>query len=186
MTISNSLVSPWIEFQSRPCAPAEKLFSNSPYNRPGRVLQQATGVKIDYVIGLSDQSRAQAAKNKMDTLSSGSSILMAAFSRQLDQELAKRGKAPIQLDASNMQFSQATVSLTQQRSGGGAAETSSYQAAALFDTDEDDKKVAPAATEAASSGTDQGILIVVICALVFGFLAVSFIFVQRGACEQNT
>ena len=62
-----------------------------------RGLQSGGGVKIDFVIGVSDPGRAKKARSNMLLLSSGQEAFVAAFSKALDTELEKRGEQPIGL-----------------------------------------------------------------------------------------
>ena len=66
---------------------------------------QAGGVKIDFVIGVSNNSRAQVAESAMSGLASGSAGLLVQFSAVLDEELTKRGQPPVNLPATTMAFS---------------------------------------------------------------------------------
>ena len=85
--------------------------------RRGRSLQQG-GVKIDFVIGVSDSSRATASQSALNQLSSGSPALVQAFSTQLDQQLQARGQAPVALPAAAMAFQPAQVQQKVQTAGG--------------------------------------------------------------------
>jgi hypothetical protein len=138
-----------------------------------RQLQGVDGVRIDYVIGLSDQTRAQAATAKLDILAKGSATLMRKFGQELDKELQKRGKTPVRITPEKMQFTEGKVSLTAGK-GGTVNSDGSFQAAIKYDPSEDD---ADSAGTDAGSGSDkggsQGILIAIIAALVVGFLALA-------------
>ena len=85
--------------------------------RRGRSLQEG-GVKIDFVIGVSDSSRATVSQSKLNQLSTGSPALVQAFSTQLDQQLQARGQAPVALPAAAMAFQPAQVQQKVQTAGG--------------------------------------------------------------------
>jgi hypothetical protein len=90
---------------------------------------QAGGIKIDFVIGVSDSSRAMQASSKVNMLASGSPAVIAQFSVALDQALVARGQAPIQLPANAVAFSGAKQV---QKSAAGASYTYSAQGTPLW------------------------------------------------------
>lgn len=65
---------------------------------------QAGGIRIDYVIGVTDPDRAAQAEQTMATLSSGKTSMIENFAQELDKQLVKRGKEPIKLEASSFKF----------------------------------------------------------------------------------
>jgi hypothetical protein len=80
---------------------------------------QSTGVKIDFVLGVSNPQRASAQQSALTDLSSGKQTTLMQFVVQLDVELTQRGKTPVRLDASAIAFTQPSVSTlpTPQQSG---------------------------------------------------------------------
>jgi hypothetical protein len=67
---------------------------------------QSSGVKVDFVIGLTDASRAQSSRASLTSLASGAAAITNKFVTQLDSELVGRGKQPVRLSASDMTFTQ--------------------------------------------------------------------------------
>lgn len=67
----------------------------------------AGGIKIDFVVGVSDQSRAMASAGQLNQLASGSPALVMKFASTLDSELVARGAAPVALSANSLAFTQA-------------------------------------------------------------------------------
>ena len=70
----------------------------------GRNLQSG-GVKIDFVIGVSDSARASITQSKVTQLASGSPALAMQFSQTLDSQLQQRGQPPARIPANAMAFS---------------------------------------------------------------------------------
>jgi hypothetical protein len=67
---------------------------------------QSSGVKVDFVVGLTDASRAQASRASLTSLASGGQAITNKFVTQLDSELVGRGKQPVRLSAADMAFTQ--------------------------------------------------------------------------------
>jgi hypothetical protein len=70
---------------------------------------QASGVKIDFVVGVADTSSANKASSALAALSSGQSVLVQAFVATLNQNLSTRGKATVQVAPSQIKFARAEV-----------------------------------------------------------------------------
>jgi len=141
---------------------------------------QGAGVKIDFVIGVSDNSRASLAQNSVNKLAQGSPQLLSQFSRQLDQELSMRGKQPVRLPANAIQVAQPKTTVNQYANGGGNYSPqmggnsyqagSSYQAPTPYGSSgSNDAAAAPEAAKADNST----LLAVIIGAFVLGFLALA-------------
>jgi hypothetical protein len=88
-----------------------------------RALQSGSGVRVDFVIGVSSPQRALAQNATVKKLSSGDAAEVTKFAAQLDLQLTLEGKAPLRLEPSAISFTE-----PEQR------DTSLWQAAAAGST----------------------------------------------------
>jgi hypothetical protein len=151
---------------------------------------QAAGVKIDFVVGVSSTERAQLANNAVGQMSAGSSALLSRFAQQLDQELAKRGQAPVNLPVSALTVAQPVATATgygSAQQNGAAANMPLFQggswnaAANDFGADSAGKS-----EDNKSSGSNTGVVMgVVIGAFAMGFLALAIYMTNSRRAEAQ-
>jgi len=150
--------------------------------RRGRVLQ-AGGVKIQFTVGVSDASRANASKAVLTQLASGTAAVVQNFSQKLDQELVKRGEPAVNLPTSAItvavpttQQKQRTASGVWVYQGSAVAPTTTMGAAPSITTTEQDS------TPSKKDGTSSLLLVAAtaICALLL------VIVLQRGKALSGT
>jgi hypothetical protein len=85
---------------------------------------QSGGVRIDFTVGVKNQSRAFSSKSMLSQLASGSSSIVSKFTQSLDTQLERRGAAPIGLDSSSLTFAapeQKEIQLWSSSRGGSSA-----------------------------------------------------------------
>jgi hypothetical protein len=173
--------------------PSEELIITA-ISKVGRKLSeekralQASGVKIDFVVGVSSTERAQLANSQVGQMAQGSQALLARFSQQLDQELAKRGQQPVNLPVSAFAFATPVASATGY--GSGAQQQSGSSNMPLFEgswsaaTNDLSADSSSAAKDKESS--DTGVVMgVVIGAFAMGFLGLAIYMSSSRKAEAH-
>jgi len=175
--------------RSMSLTPQEDLFITS-ISKLGRQLEQARslqagGVKVDFVIGVNDEARAAVAQTKVTQLASGSTALAMQFSAVLDQELRKRGQAPVALPATAMAFSPPTKTANAYRPTVQVyqAQGQHQQQSGAWGMGSQQTSTAPAD---ASSGDDRLILGLVLGAFAMGIMGfVMFMHFSKQQVQAN-
>ena len=133
-------------------------------------LLQAAGVKIEFVVGVSDKLRAQTANSALTALSQGEASVVQQFSLELDQNLQRSGKNTVSLPVSALSFKAPVATVT--ATGAGAA-------LSLAQSSGNDGSV----SESVSKSSDDDADTTTIMILVFAFIGTSMIMIWAGlAC----
>lgn len=142
--------------------------------RKGRKLQ--AGVKVDFVVGVSDRDRAVTASNALNALAVGSPAVVTQFVVSLDQQLAALGKPTVSLAASDLIF-EAPQALTTVGSSASWSAGEQQQSSAIFRGSSVENEEA-----AKSSGSGSvPILLALLC--VVGLLIVGALFAYRNKLQ---
>jgi hypothetical protein len=164
-------------------SPSEDLVITS-ISRLGRELEQKRqlqtggGVKIDFVVGVSSEARAQIASSKVSQLASGSPAMAMQFSQALDSELQRRGQPAVRLPANSMAFAAPTKENNSFRPAGQSSQQQVYAASSIGYQGNQVQQPAPA-----DEGSDNMILGLVIGAFAMGIMGV-VMFLQMSKKES--
>jgi len=85
---------------------------------------QATGVKIDFSVGVSSPARVTASQVQLTQLANGSPDVTRRFVQQLDTELQQRGETPLNLSPAAISFAVPTVTENRSQVGSQQVATS--------------------------------------------------------------
>ena len=121
----------------------------------GRNLQSG-GVKIDFVIGVSDSARASITNSKVTQLASGSPALAMQFSQTLDANLQQRGQPPAQIPANSMAFSAPVQEQNAYRPAQTATQMYSNQGAAAMNQQQGSSSIVYQNQQSDTAETPQG------------------------------
>jgi hypothetical protein len=130
---------------------------------------QASSAKIDFIVGVADNSRAQNASSALSQLASGSAMVVQSFTATLNTNLRNRGKATVQIEPSQIRFTLATTTVSaavQQNtnSGYGMNSFSFSNSAGVQSSTSDDQASTTTTVVKESSNTSMLIIVVLVVA----------------------